>query len=147
MAHFEDVGLHATIQSRKNHFECKQLYEMVRKVYKDQKGMDLEKNSIIDTFLKGFGTDIYESYVRHRDKNNGLSRKQILKRNKRKSQEDIQLSIRDEIVYNQYLLLAKERYLHLRKYAFHYHFMTDVVYVQSFLDIFLDEFLSEYSTI
>jgi hypothetical protein len=127
-------------RARENHEECIDLYEAVRAVYKSQQAMDLDKSIIMDSFIQSFGTDFYEQSLRHRNVNIGLSKSQIAKRNKKRSLEEVNQAIADKAIHEKCMTLAKEHYLHLRKYAFYYHKISDDEKVQFFLDEFIDEF-------
>jgi hypothetical protein len=129
--------------SKYNQIQCAPLYASLREMYGTAEDMDVDKDMIMNTMMKGLGDEVFEVVERHRTKNFMLSKTAISKRNRQRSEEDTKAAWVDEQVHHAIMKKTVERYKHMRKYAFAYHSMTENDRTQMFLDEFLELFLKE----
>lgn len=137
---FDYLVLSEVMIARRHHEECLPLYKMLRKIYNNQKEMDMDKSMIIDTICKGYGETTYAILERHRNKNNMLNKRQIQKRNRSQTKQETFDALLDEKVYNSIMQSSTEKYMYLRKFAFIFHTIEESEFSQLFMDEFLETF-------
>ena len=139
---FDYIILSEVNIARKIHEESLPLYEMLRKIYNNQKEMDMDKSMIIDTICKGYGESTYAIVERHKNKNNMMNKRQIQKRNRNQTKQETFDALLDEKIYNSIMQLSTEKYMYMRKFAFVFHTLEDSEFTQLFMDDFLETFTS-----
>jgi hypothetical protein len=138
---FDNIVLSEVNIARKLHEESLPMYEMLRKIYQNQKEMDKDKSMIIDTICKGYGDSTYLIVERHKNKNYMLNKRQIQKRNKNQTKQETFDALLDEKIYNSIMQMSTEKYMHIRKYAFVFHKLDVAEFTQLFMDEFMETFL------